>query len=330
MYDLVRTEILSRLASRLDSDNVREVMNVIDVVMLDYNITRKETALILRDSSLVDNIKTYVLCRKVEGIGEASLANIYYSLRNFASSVGKPVKEITSNDIRGYLLMYQVRNNVKSVTTEKIRQRINGFFRWCLDEGLIIGNPCSKISTIKFEPSARHAISEEQLEYCRNACLDKRDKALLEVFYSTGARISEIARLNQSDIDWYEGSVRVFGKNKSYYTVYINTKARVALKSYLSSRKDDEPALFVSARGGKRLRKETIRTLIKAIGRRANIEQVLTPHVLRHTMATTALRNGAPMEVVQHMLNHKSPATTQVYAEMCQTNVAAEHRRTVI
>lgn len=162
------------------------------------------------------------------------------------------------------------------------------------------------------------------------ACRDKRDRALLEVFYSTGARISEIARLNQSEVNWFDGSIDVMGKGKSPYTVFLNAKARVALKEYLSERTDSCPALFATARGGRPLRRESIREKIEDIGKRAGLKEPLCPHVLRHTMATTAMRNGASLETVQHMLNHKNPNTTQIYAKMSKTTVAAEHRRTVI
>ena len=158
-----------------------------------------------------------------------------------------------------------------------------------------------------------------------------RDKALLEVFFSTGARLSEIQRLDKRDINWSTGSAKVFGKNSEYYVVFFNAKARVALKKYLGSRTDDCPALFISERAPiRRMSTDAIRNAIEGIGKRANLSIVLSPHVMRHTMATTALRHGTPIEVVQKMLNHKNPSTTQIYAEMEKTTVAEAHRRAVV
>ena len=330
MYENIRTQITAGLISVFDSSTTQEVLKIIDRVMVDYDITRKETALIVRDNTLVENIKLYVLCMKAKGVSEGATKNNWYTLRKFAASIGKPIGEITTSDIRGYLLRYQMVNGTKNSSLDKIRSAISRFFEWCVEEEIVTRNPCKKIPKIIAEEPNRHALTEEQLEYCRMSCRNKRDTALLEVFYSTGARISEIARLNQDDIDWYDGSITVLGKGKKYYTVYLNAKSRVALKSYLNSRGDNNPALFVTARGAKRLSKDSIRRFIEAIGKRADIKDVVCPHVLRHTMATTAFRNGASLEVVQHMLNHASPATTQIYAEMDRSKVASEHKRTVI
>ena len=191
-------------------------------------------------------------------------------------------------------------------------------------------NPVDRIPPTKVPRSNRHAITEEQLEHCRLACKTMRDKALLEVLYSTGARVSEIARLEKSDVNWAASSIRVFGKNSEYYTVFLNAKAKVALQNYLDTRRDHNSALFVTERGFRRLSVHSLRNAVEDIGKRANLDVVLSPHVLRHTMATMALRNGARLEVVQRMLNHKNPGTTQIYAEMCLDDVAMAHRKTVI
>lgn len=330
MYEAIRTQMMAKLITFLDATTVQEVIKTVDRIMVDYDIAKKETALIVRDNTFEESVKLYILCMKAKGVTDGATANNWFALRKFVRSIGKPLREVTTNDIRAYLLRYQMENGTKNSSLDKIRQAINRFFEWCVEEEIINRNPCKKIPKIKGEQPDRHALTEEQMEYCRMSCRNKRDTALLEVFYSTGARISEIARLNQDDIDWFEGSVKVFGKGKKYYTVYLNAKSRVALKAYLNSRKDNNQALFITARGARRLSVSSIRKFIEAIGRRAQIKDVVCPHVLRHTMATTAFRNGASLEMVQHMLNHASPATTQIYAEMDRSKVAAEHKRTVI
>lgn len=330
MYEVIRTQMMASLIRSFDATTTQEVMRIIDRIMIDYDISRKETALALRDNSLIESIQLYILCAKAKGMSDGAIQNAWFALRKFASKIGKPIKEITTNDVRAYLLRYQIENKITSSSLEKIRQRLNCFFQWAVDEELIDRNPCHKIPKIISQPSARHAISEEQLEYCRLVCKDLREKALLEVFFSTGARLAEIARLNRDEIDWYEHKIRVFGKGSVWYIVYLNTKAAIALKNYLAHRTDNNPALFVTARGAQKLSATGIRRILEDIGKRANLDVVLSPHVLRHTMATTALRNGASLESVQHMLNHKSPATTQIYAKMDTTRIASEHKRTII
>lgn len=330
MYEIIRTQIMSKLICVYEAEIVKSVLSIMDRVMVDYEITRKETAIVPYESSLTDAIKLYLLCRKAEGLADGSIENMSITLKRFAQMVNKPLTDITSNDVRGYLLHYQLNCKVTKATVEKHRERLNTFFKWCVIEERIVKNPLDRIPPTKVPMNNRHAISEEQLEHCRMACKTLRDKALLEVLYSTGARVSEIARLEKKDVNWMTGSMRVFGKNSEYYTVFLNAKAKVALEKYLNSRHDYNPHLFVTERGYRKISAAAIRNAVEDIGKRANLDVVLSPHILRHTMATMALRNGARLEVVQKMLNHKHPNTTQIYAEMCLDDVAMEHRRTVI
>ena len=331
MYEKVRTELTGRLAARFEAKDVRSILSIIDGVMIDYDITRRETAIQLYDNSLQDAMRIYLLCKKAAGFTEGSIQNIMYTLRKFAGMIGKPLKDITTNDIRAYLLAYQRQNCTSQAYMNKIRERLNGFFEWCADEGYVGTNPVRRVAKIKAPKANRRALREDELEYCRNQCQTLREKALLEVLFSTGARVREVSNLDIRDIDWTTNSAKVFGKNSEYYTVYLNAKARVALKFYLNSRHDDCPALFVTQRRPiSRLMPRCIQQTLKEIGKRAELNIVLSPHIMRHTMATLAFQHGASLETVQHMLNHKSPATTQIYAEMDKTAVAAAHRRAVV
>lgn len=331
MYEHVRSEIMAKLATRFPAEDIGLILSIIDRVMINYQVCEKETAIQLYDSSTHEAIKLYLLCRQAEGLQGGSLDNMRYTLFRFANSVGKGLADITTNDIRAYLYLYQQREKIMPASMNKIHERLNTFFRWCTNEGIIHVNPVDRVSKIKAPRSERRALTAEELEYCRNNCDTLREKALLEVFYSTGARLSEITNLDIKDIDWVKGSIRVFGKNREHYTVYLNAKARVNLKNYLKSRNDMCPALFVSERRPyRRLTNSYVRMAIESIGKRAGLDVVLSPHVLRHTMATMALQHGTPLEIVQKMLNHKSPTTTQIYAEMNNVDVAAAHRKAVI
>ena len=331
MYEQLRNELMSRLAVKFPSNDIQIFVGVLDRIMLDYDLKRKETAIQLYDASIYDAAKVYLLCRKAAGLKDGSLENIKYTLKRFADSIGKPLTEITTNDIRGYLYCYQQRTNISPATLEKMRERLNGYFKWCQEEGIIKINPVSRVDKIKTPRPERRALTAEELEYCRNQCVTIREKALFEVLYSTGARVAEISNANVNDIDWIHGSIRVFGKNSEYYTVYLNAKAKVSLKRYLNSRTDNSPALFITERKPvRRLSTSAIRLNVERIGSRAGIEVVVSPHVMRHTMATMAFQHGTSLEIVQHLLNHKSPATTQIYAEMDTSEVAAAHKRTVI
>lgn len=331
MYEQLRNEMMAKLSVSFLAEDIKMIITVLDRVMLNYDVQRKETALQLYDHSIQDALKMYLVCKMASGMKEGSLQNVKYTIKKFSDSLGKPLTEVTTNDIRGYLFYYQNQNSTSPATMEKIRERLNNFFEWCVEEGMIQINPVKRVAKISAPRSERRALTAEELEYCRTQCRTPREKALLEVLYSTGARVSEISGLDLKDIDWISGSAKVFGKNSEYYTVYFNAKARVALKAYLKTRTDLCPALFVTERRPvRRLTTRSIRDEVEAIGKRAGIETVLSPHVMRHTMATMALQHGTPLEIVQRMLNHKSPATTQIYAEMDKTAVEAAHRRAVV
>lgn len=322
---------MAKLSVSFPAEDIKTIITALDRVMLNFDISRKETALQLYDSSIIDALKMYLVCKMAAGMKEASLNNTKYTIKRFANTIGKPLSEVTTNDIRGYLFYYQKQNNTSPATMEKIRQRLDNFFDWCAEEGMIQINPVKRVAKISAPRSERRALTAEELEYCRNQCRTPREKALFEVLYSTGARVSEVVGLDIKDIDWSNGSAKIFGKNSEYYTVYFNAKARVALKAYLKTRTDICPALFVTyRRPARRLADYNIRNEIEKIGKKAGLDVVLSPHVMRHTMATMALQHGTPLEIVQRMLNHKSPSTTQIYAEMDKTAVEAAHRRAVV
>lgn len=153
------------------------------------------------------------------------------------------------------------------------------------------------------------------------------------MLYSTGCRVSELAILKRSDIDWHEKSVHLYGKGRKHRTSFINAKAEVALIRYLDSRNDDSEFLFVSSRRPYRnLKKEGIEKIVRTIGHRSSCKtnKTITPHVLRHTTATTALQSGMPIEDISKLLGHESIDTTMIYAKTSLENVQAGHRKHIV
>ena len=165
----------------------------------------------------------------------------------------------------------------------------------------------------------------------REHCKTKRERALLEAFYSTGTRLEELQQLNKDDIDWIDMSARVIGKGNKERVVYLSIRAAYHLKQYLESRKDDCPALFVTERKPcRKLGHRQIQKDIKNIGARAGFGDKVHPHVLRHTFATLLLDNGAELSEVQHLLGHESPVTTQGYTNVTEEKKRAAHKKYLI
>ena len=177
-------------------------------------------------------------------------------------------------------------------------------------------------------------MSQLELEHLRAACITKRDRALVEFMYSTGCRVSELTNAKLSDIDWETKSVHLFGKGKKHRMSFMNARCEVTLKEYLETRTDDVAYLFVSTRKyagkPKPLTKSAIERVVKILSNRAGMNKKVTPHVLRHTTATTAVQNGMPIEDISKLLGHASVATTMIYAKTSTDKVYSNHRRCVI
>lgn len=164
----------------------------------------------------------------------------------------------------------------------------------------------------------------------RNSAPTIRDKAIIDFLISTGCRVSEMTGVNREDVDWAGSKVMVKGKGAKFRLVYLNARAIVSLKEYLSTREDDYQALFISLnkRYNKpiRLANSGVESMIRSLGRSLGIEKA-HPHKFRRTAATLALRRGMPIEQVSKILGHSSLNTTTIYANSTQDDLAIAHRK---
>ncbi|HTY12669.1 MAG TPA: tyrosine recombinase XerC, partial [Candidatus Omnitrophota bacterium] len=198
---------------------------------------------------------------------------------------------------------------------------VRSFFKYLLREKKAKGNPFALISTPKLQKKLPNFLYLEEMEKLLAApdtrtLPGKRDRALLELLYGSGIRVSEATKLNLSDLDLNGGEVRVFGKGRKERIVLIGKYAISSLKDYLSARgKQENRALFLNRRGG-RFTQRSVERLIKVYSKKAGIEKPLTPHTLRHTFATHLLSSGADLRTVQELLGHSSLQTTQVYTHV--------------
>jgi len=157
-----------------------------------------------------------------------------------------------------------------------------------------------------------------------------RDKAMLELFFSTGLRVSELCSLD-SDIDLSQDSFSVRGKGEKVRVVFLSPAAKSAVAAYLKARKDMAEALFVNVRSDKsipsRLTSRSVERIIKKYAMKAGITKKMTPHVLRHVFATDLLNNGADIRSVQQLLGHASINTTQIYTHITDAHLREIHKK---
>ena len=324
-------EFITRLDGKISEEEMQLILQELQMFSNDYDIQKKETSVVPYEEQLPDCYRVYMVAKKIEGLSKGTLQTYKLYLEHFLFNVCKPIEEITANDIRVYLYSYQQTRQVSNRTMDGRRLVLNTFFDWCFQEGYISQNPCRQIHPIKYEAKLVEPLTGVELELVRDACRTQREKALIEMFYSTGCRVSEMARLQKADVDFRKGEVHLFGKGSKHRISYINAKAEVALKKYLLQRIDDNPSLFVSERKPyKPLAKEGIEAIIKKIGERSGIGRRVYPHLIRHTTATDALERGMNVAEVQKILGHEKLDTTMIYAKICQENVKFDHKRFIV
>lgn len=286
--------------------------------------------------SLVDEFLDYQ--KGARGASVHTVTNYAVDLRQFFEFAGtQELLDLTAVDhvlIRRYLALLSEQKYGRASIARKLSS-LRSFFRYLCQSGYLTVNPLLAVSSPKKAkrlPSFLMAPEVERLVESMgpDSALHMRDRALFEVMYASGIRVSEAVGLNMDQIDLSEGSLRVLGKGNRERMVPIGREARKALDEYLRGpriellKKGDElRAVFLNCDGG-RLSARSVRRLLDAHLSRLAIQKKASPHSLRHSFATHMLDNGADLRVVQELLGHVSISTTQVY-----THVTREHLKRV-
>jgi integrase/recombinase XerD len=236
------------------------------------------------------------------------------------------------------------RRATQSATSSIARQiaAIRMLHRFLAIENLRPDDPSARLDGVRVPSGIPKPLSEAQIDSLLGAVignepLHRRDRALLELLYATGARVSEVVGLSMGDIDFEQSLVRVYGKGGKERIVPYGRAAGVALDEWFGpsgrarmvpfkwKRRGDAEAMFLNQRGG-RLSRQGAWLVIKRYGERAGITDPLSPHVLRHSCATHLLDHGADLRIVQEMLGHASISTTQIYTRVSQDRLWEVYR----
>ena len=237
------------------------------------------------------------------------------------------MKYIGTEYISSYLTDYQERKQSSKVTIDNIRRILSSFFSWLEDEDYILKSPVRRIHKVKTGTNVKETYTDEALELMRDNCTELRDLAIIDMLASTGMRVGEMVLLNREDIDFNERECVVFGKGGKERIVYFDARTKIHLQNYLNSRKDNNPALFVSLQKPyNRLQISGIEVRLRQYGKRLGITKV-HPHKFRRTLATMAIDKGMPIEQLQQLLGHRRIDTTLQYAMVKQSNVKIAHRK---
>ena len=272
-------------------------------------------------------LKMFLDAKKIEGCSERTVQYYRVTIEKMFGSVTEPVRKITTEDMRTYLSEYQKQNNCSKVTVDNIRRNISSFFSWLEEENHILKSPMKRIHKIKTNQQVKEIIDDEDIERLRDNCSCARDLAMVDLLYSTGIRVGELVNLNVSEIDFEARECVVFGKGGKERKVYFDAKSKLHLQAYLDSRRDDNPALFVTLDAPHdRLKISGVEIRMRELGRSINLSKI-HPHKFRRTMATRAIDKGMPIEQVQKILGHSQIDTTMQYAMVNQSNVKSSHQK---
>ena len=299
-------------------------MKKLQEVMLDAFSGRIEKQ---KQISNREYLQMFLAAKTIEGCSKRTIQYYRVTIEKMLTVMNQPIRKITTEDMRSYLSRYQEWNGCSKVTVDNVRRNISSFFSWLEEENYILKSPMRRIHKIKTNQQVKEIITDEDIEKIRDSCSCKRDVAMIDLIYSTGIRVGELVNLNISDVDFEARECVVLGKGGKERRVYFDAKSKLHLQAYLSSRVDDNEALFVTLDAPHdRLKISGVEIRMRSLGRSNNLTRI-HPHKFRRTMATRAIDKGMPIEQVQKILGHSQIDTTMQYAMVNQSNVKASHKR---
>ena len=320
-------EIADAMSEALSFEQMTELNNVLLQVVSRYEIVDNSENVKEDVKSNNRILEIFLSAKQVEGCSIKTIKYYESTVRQLYKKMPKKVSEYTTEDIRAYLAVFQRKHKSSKVTIDNIRRIFSSFFAWLEEEDFILKSPVRRIHKVKTGTQVKEVLTDENLELLRDNCIHIRDLAIIDFLTSTGIRVGELVKLNRNDVNFAERECIVFGKGNKERIVYFNARAKIHLQQYLRSRKDKNPALFVSlAKPHNRLQISGVEMRLRQLGRKVKLPRV-HPHKFRRTLATMAIDKGMPVEQVQKLLGHVKIDTTMHYAMVNQTNVKLSHRK---
>lgn len=303
--------------------------------------------------TLTEEIKKYIEYLELEkGYSPRTLDNYQRYLDEFAhfAKIDSPT-QITDDLVHEYRLFLARKKDrygkqLKRITQNYCLIALRGFLRFLTRKVGLEVLPADKIELPKNEERKFKVLDPEDLERFLatpkiGTKIGDRDRAILELLFSTGVRVSELTSLNRDDLNLDTREISVLGKGGKVRVVFVSDRAEAALRQYLGNRDDVWKPLFIRYAGSHwghdksidkdgedlRLTARSVERLVKKYSRKAGLVVDPTPHTLRHTFATDLLREGADIRAVQEMLGHKDISTTQIYTHVTNPQLKEIHRK---
>jgi len=333
MDDVVRRVMDNIVDIIEEQERLNQVKQILNMCLSGFQFFTEETALSNEIDMSLEYLNAYLLQMKLDGCTDGSINNYKCNLKNMMAHINKNVREITYQDLKGYLAYGKLVRKWKDRTYNSKLISIRSFFSFLYTEDLLPNNPAKKLKETRVEYKIGSTLQPEQREMVRCACENEFELALCDMLYVTGIRVSELCGMDIADVDFHRKTAVVYGKGRKERQVCLNGQVALHLWRYLDSRNDDNPALFVSPhRPQSRIGDQTVRNILNQIKERdADLDGVrITPHVFRRTVGTDMINKGAPIEMVKEVLGHEKVDTTlKCYAKISKETVRQAHARYV-
>lgn len=309
-----------------DPVTVGSVSDKIAIALNDYELTERCTDIIPLDSTNERLTKRYCACLAVDGKSEKTIYQYRRSITLLSDFLNKPFPEMKTYDIRFYLATEKERG-VSERTLENTRANLSAFFQWLTVDEEIEKNPMLKIKPIKYDDEIKEAFSDVEIDKIRSACIDDKERALVEFLLSTGVRVTELCDMDISDVDMRDLTVHVrHGKGGKERITYTTAVAAERLNKYLLSRQEQKSSFLFCNRNHERIRSGGVRFILNRIAKRAGVENV-HPHRFRRTFATGLANRGMDVREIQKLLGHSNINTTLEYICTDIEGVKASYRK---
>lgn len=330
-------KVLISMTRFLSTEQLDKLHSVLDITLHGVVITELQSTEIscLNEDVNEGLLKKFEMDLQVRRLAPGTIYHYIAETFKFLTFINKTCLDITKEDILFYIAMLQSKTYSEN-TINNVRKYIKAFFTWLVDNDYILKSPFDKISKPKTTVIEKNTLTDMEMENMRDSCVDSRELALIDVLYSTGLRVSEVANIRMDDIDFENRSINVFAKKtRNTRTVYLDSKAIKHIKDYRKDLREEgieNEYLFVNKNKYKntfnKVSVNAVEKILAVIAERAKISRRITVHVFRKTFASRMFKLGMSPISISRLMGHISFDTTnKFYLAVSNDTVRGEYMR---
>lgn len=320
-------ELTTKLLKKFPRNDVVTITQLIYGMLLNYDVVPRKNEIVAYENELPKELMLYLAMRKIEGLQDSSINQYHRELTRMLRFIDKPIKKISTEDIRYYLYTLQTKRMLSNRTLDIRRSYISAFFSWLTNNEYLVRNPCASIAPVKFEEPIKDYFTDVEMEKLRMACANDYERAVVEVLYASACRVAELVNIKLEDINFEEKEVNIHhGKGDKSRKVFLTAKAVVTVQQYIKDRDYPTVYLFESCRKPhQQLSTRSIECLCQRLGEQTGIK--CHPHKFRRTMATVLHKKGMPAENIKEILGHSEISTTLGYTVIDKQQLKSDYQK---